>query len=67
MFVPVANDTVHLAPRQTGQPPLADNIQLPFRWTVASPGSRFIIQVDELEQNVPVDDAKFAAPPRPPS
>ena len=41
----------------------ADGIKTPFRWTVARPGNRFTIQVDELKQNVPIDDAKFVAPP----
>ena len=44
---------------------LADGIKTPFRWTVARPGNRFTIQVDELKQNVPVDDAKFVVPPLP--
>lgn len=41
---------------------LADGIQVPFRWTQARPGGRFTIHVEELQQNVPVDDAKFAMP-----
>lgn len=44
----------------------ADGVKVPFRWTVARPANRFTIQVDEMKQNVPVDDAKFAAPPPPP-
>jgi hypothetical protein len=44
----------------------ADGVQVPFRWTVARPGNRFTIQVEDLKQNVPVDDAKFTAPPAPP-
>ena len=44
----------------------ADGIKTPFRWTVARPGNRFTIQVDDLKQNVPVDDAKFIMPPQPP-
>jgi photosynthetic reaction center cytochrome c subunit len=45
----------------------ADGVKVPFRWTLARPGNRFTIQVDELHQNVPVDDAKFTPPPPPPS
>ena len=45
----------------------ADGVKVPFRWTVARPGNRFTIQVEEMKQNVPVDDAKFAAPPPPPA
>jgi len=44
----------------------ADGIKTPFRWTVARPGNRFTIQVDELKQNVPIDDSKFIAPPATP-
>ena len=47
----------------------ADGVKVPFRWTLARPLGRFTIQVDQLQQNVPIDDAKFtkpAAPPPPP-
>ncbi|HKN74459.1 MAG TPA: c-type cytochrome [Candidatus Acidoferrum sp.] len=44
----------------------ADGVKIPYRWTLARPGNRFTIQVDQVQQNVPVDDAKFAAPPMPP-
>lgn len=37
-------------------------VKIPYRWTVARPGGRFSIQVDELQQNVGIDDAKFAKP-----
>ncbi len=41
-----------------------DGIKIPFRWTVSRPSGRFTIQIDEAQQNVPVDDAKFEkAPP----
>jgi len=39
-----------------------DGIKVPFRWTLARPGGRFTIQVDQIQQNVPIDDAKFAMP-----
>jgi photosynthetic reaction center cytochrome c subunit len=42
-------------------------VKIPFRWTLARPSGRFTIQVAELKQNVPVDDAKFAKPPAPPA
>jgi len=42
-----------------------DGIKIPFRWTLARPGNRFTIQVEQMQQNVPVDDAKFAPPPSP--
>jgi photosynthetic reaction center cytochrome c subunit len=44
----------------------AEGVKLPFRWTVSRPGSRFTILVDQLQQNISVDDAKFTPPPTPP-
>jgi outer membrane lipoprotein-sorting protein len=44
-----------------------DGIKLPFQWTVARPLGRFTIQVSEVQQNVPVDDSKFAKPAAPPA
>jgi photosynthetic reaction center cytochrome c subunit len=41
-------------------------VKIPLRWTLARPGGRFTIQVSDVKQNVPVDDAKFAKPPSPP-
>jgi photosynthetic reaction center cytochrome c subunit len=49
----------------------ANGIKVPYRWTLARPNGRFTIQLTELKQNVPVDDAKFAKPapeqPKPPT
>ena len=44
----------------------ADGVRIPYRWTLARPGNRFTIQIDQIQQNVPVDDAKFAPPLPPP-
>ncbi len=44
----------------------AGGVKIPFRWTLARPGGRFTIQVNEVQENVPVDDAKFAKPAAPP-
>jgi photosynthetic reaction center cytochrome c subunit len=44
----------------------ADGVKVPYKWTLARPGNRFSIRVEQLQQNVPVDDAKFAPPPPPP-
>lgn len=45
----------------------ADGVKVPFRWTLARPNGRFTIQLSELKQNIPVDDAKFVKPvPAPP-
>jgi len=43
-----------------------DGVKVPFRWTLARTGGRFTIQVESTQQNVPVDDAKFAMPAPPP-
>jgi len=40
-----------------------DGVKMPFRWTLARPGNRFTIQIEQVQQNVPVDDTKFAPPP----
>jgi photosynthetic reaction center cytochrome c subunit len=40
-------------------------VKTPFRWTVARPGGRFTIQIDQMQQNVPIDDEKFAKPAAP--
>jgi len=42
-----------------------DGIKVQFRWTLARPGGRFTIQVDQCQQNVPIDDTKFSMPPAP--
>jgi photosynthetic reaction center cytochrome c subunit len=46
--------------RETG------GVKISFRWTLARPGGRFTIQLSDVKQNIPVDDAKFAKPPAPP-
>ncbi len=43
-----------------------DGVKIPYRWTLARPSGRFTIQISDLKQNIPVDDAKFAKPPEPP-
>jgi hypothetical protein len=47
---------------------VADGVKVPHRWTVARPGGRFTIQLDE-SKTAPVDDKTFekaAPPPSPP-
>ena len=44
----------------------SNGVKIPFRWTLSRPGNQFTIQVDQVQQNVPVDEAKFAPPPEPP-
>jgi len=41
-------------------------VKIPFRWTLSRPGNRFTIQINQVERNVPVEDAKFTPPPMPP-
>ncbi|GAC1661640.1 MAG: hypothetical protein NVS9B4_14150 [Candidatus Acidiferrum sp.] len=41
----------------------ASGVKVPFRWITARPGSRSTTQIDQLQQNVPIDEAKFAPPP----
>ena len=43
----------------------ADGIKVPFRWTIAKVAARFTIRIDQLQQNVPIDDAEFSLPTRP--
>lgn len=43
----------------------AAGVMIPYRWTLARPSGRFTIQITEVKENVPVDDAKFAKPPGP--
>ena len=40
-------------------------VRTPFRWTVVRPGGRFTIQIDQMRQNIPIDDEKFAKPAAP--
>lgn len=42
-------------------------IKQPFQWTVAQPQGRFTIQLDQIEVNVPVEEARFAKPEAPPT
>jgi hypothetical protein len=44
----------------------ANGVKVPYRWTLARPNGRFTIQISEMQQNVPVDEAKFVKPPAPP-
>ena len=44
----------------------ADGTKIPYQWSISRPGNRFTIQVESVQQNVPVDDSKFVAPPPPP-
>jgi len=43
----------------------ADGVKIPLKWTIARPGGRFTIQIDQVQSNVPIEDMKFAEPPKP--
>jgi photosynthetic reaction center cytochrome c subunit len=44
----------------------AGGVKTPYRWTIARPSGAFTIQLDEVQNNAPIDAAKFAAPPQSP-
>ena len=44
----------------------AGRVKIPYRWTLERPSGRFTIQVNDVRENVPVDDAKFVKPASPP-
>lgn len=39
-----------------------DGVKIPFRWTLSRPNGRFTIQIADVKNNAPIDDAKFAKP-----
>jgi hypothetical protein len=41
---------------------IVDGVELPYRRTVAGPGESSIIQLEQIRQNVPIDDARFSNP-----
>jgi photosynthetic reaction center cytochrome c subunit len=43
----------------------SNGVKVPYRWTLARSSGRFTIQLSELQQNVPIDDAKFVKPALP--
>jgi hypothetical protein len=40
----------------------ADGVKTPWRWTLSRPNGRFAIQLKEVKNNAPIDDAKFSKP-----
>ena len=41
----------------------ADDVVIPYRWTLARPSGRFTIQIDTVKQNGAIDEKLFVAPP----
>jgi photosynthetic reaction center cytochrome c subunit len=39
-----------------------DGGKTPFLWTIARPGGRFTIRIEQARQNVPIEENKFARP-----
>jgi photosynthetic reaction center cytochrome c subunit len=37
-------------------------VKTPFRWTIARPNGQFTIQAEQVQQNLPIADDKFAKP-----
>jgi photosynthetic reaction center cytochrome c subunit len=42
-----------------------DGVKIPYRWTLARPNGAFTIQVESVQQNVPVDEQLFVMPDTP--
>jgi photosynthetic reaction center cytochrome c subunit len=40
-------------------------VKMPFQRTIARPGAHFTIQIEKAQDNIPVDDARFARPADP--
>lgn len=37
-------------------------VKTPFRWTINRPSGGFTIQIEQMQQNIPIEDDKFAKP-----
>jgi photosynthetic reaction center cytochrome c subunit len=37
-------------------------VKIPFHWTITGPGEHSTIQINQVEENVPIDDARFVKP-----
>jgi hypothetical protein len=37
-------------------------VKTPFRWTIAHPNGRFTVEIEQMQQNVPIKDDRFAKP-----
>ena len=39
-----------------------DGLKVPFRWVVSRPNRRFATQIEKMQQNIPIDQRRFAKP-----
>ena len=46
---------------------VADGVKIPYKWTLTRPNGSFSIQIDEVQQNVPVDEKLFVMPSEKPA
>ena len=46
---------------------VADGVKIPYKWTLTRPGGSFTIQIEQVQQNVPVDEKLFVMPSEQPS
>ena len=68
-LVRYADTAVGLNPTQIDYADYRDagGVKTPFQWTLARPSGRFTIQVDQTQQNIPIDQQKFVKPAQPPA
>jgi photosynthetic reaction center cytochrome c subunit len=66
-LVRYADSSLGLIPTQIDYGDYRDveGVRTPFRWTIAEPDGSSTIQLREIRQNVPIDDARFAKPESP--
>jgi hypothetical protein len=41
---------------------VADGVKIPYKWTLTRPSGSFTIQIEQVQQNVPVDEKLFVMP-----
>jgi len=44
-----------------------DGVKIPYRWTIARPSGRFTIQVQQVQQNIPIEVSRFVPPAETPA
>jgi len=46
---------------------VTDGVKIPYKWTQTRPNASFTIQIDQVQQNVPVDEKLFVMPSEKPA